>query len=503
MQLNKGLIGVIVICCLAALSLPGQESSLQLNISTEFEVEESISDSEQRDLRLASEQLLRKYDQYGTFLDPETGMVSLGASNDFKKLFKATARIFPDYLEFPADYQVDIYEYKNNISRSFEEEGLKYKISNTEMISLEKGGRYYNAIIRLQKEMLNFINDKGEVAPRPEGETIYELELEMEISPLDYSKAQIREIRFIRGVGEGPVLPPADWESFASLELSGGLSPFPVASAVSWSGQASGNTTFNTPSTFALGFNWMTNRLINSTPSSGKNLFLYAGASYRYWELEQSLENYRIEPFPATATDGGTEEETSYTRIVGPVQGKENIQLQTVEFPIGLAYRLKSTYGSTFVLQIGAVPGLALSSTNRFLGTGTFDGLIEAYNFRFLREGAIDLNQDILQAYQVGADVPIDESPELSVKPSFWLMASPAYYLDISNQYPVVGLMAALDFRFNLLSYFDPQPPGDPVFEYNDDLPQPLLETVNDQVPLHWVGLRLGVYLRLINSPNN
>jgi hypothetical protein len=349
--------------------------------------------------------------------------------------------------------------------------------------------------------MLNFINDKGEVVARPEGETLYELELDLEISPLDYSKAQIREIRLIRNIGGGPALPPADWESFVSLELSGGLTPFPVASEVSWGGQASGNTTLGTPLNFGLGFKWMTNRLINSTPASGKNLFLYAGGGYRYWELEQSLANYSIAPFSATITTG--EEATSYTRIVGPVQGTERIQLHTIEFPIGLAYRLKSTYGSTFVFQVGAIPGLVLSSSNRFSGTGTFDGLIEAYNFRFLREGAINLSEDVLRLYQVGADVPIDESPELSVTPSFWLMASPAYYLDISNQYPVVGLMAALDFRFNVLSYFDPQPSTDPVFQYSDDLPQPLLETANDQVPLHWVGLRLGVYLRLINSPNN
>jgi hypothetical protein len=501
MKWQKGLICAKIIVYVATLNLLGQESSLQLKVSADFEVAEAISDKEQRDIRLAAEQLLRDYEQYGTFLDPQKGEVTLKASNDFKTLFKATARLFPDYLKYPPDYQVDIYEYKNEILRSFGDQGVLYKISNAEIVSIEKGRRYFNALVRFQKEMLTYINDKGEVKSRAAGEAIYELEAEIEISPLDYSKAQIRDIRFVSGIGEGPVSPPADWESFGSLELSGGIAPFPVASEVNVGGNVSGNTTLSTPATFDLGFNWMTNRFINSTVSPRKNLFLYAGGSYRYWELEQELGNYRIDPFPATA--GAMEEETSYTRIVGPVQGKENVKLHTVEFPIGLAYRLKSTYGSTFVLQIGAVPGLVLSSTNRFSGTGTFDGLIEAYNFRFLREGAINLDQSTVQTYQVGADIPLEEGPELSLKPSLWLMASPAYYLDISSQYPVVGLMAALDFRFNVLSYFDPQPSSEPVFRYSDDLPQPLLETINDQVPLHWIGLRVGVYLRLINSPNN
>ncbi|TXB68308.1 hypothetical protein [Phaeodactylibacter luteus] len=503
MNWQKSILGLLVFLSFSAPMLNAQEGTLQLLDSPSFEAADGVEPAERVEVRRAAEQLLRKYGQFGTFLDADEEKVTLNASNAFKQLFKATARIFPDYLEFPADYQVDIYEYKNEVSRYMGEEGLKYNLSNAELMSIEKGGRYFNVLVRVQKEMLNYIDDEGGVAARPPGSAVYELELEMEVSMLDYSKAQIRDIRFNRGLGEGPVMPPADWESFTGLVLGGDLAPLPIAPETGWAiGSTSGRTTLETPVSFALGFTWMSNRLVNPTVASRKNLFLFASAYYRYWQLEQRLDNYRLAPFQVIL-GSGSGEETTYLRQVGPIQGSEKSTLQTVEFPIGLAYRVRATYGSTLFLQAGVVPGLVISSSSRFSGTGTFDGIVEAYNFRFLREGALLLDNDVLEPYRVGEGLTIEAAPELTLRPSLWLMASPALYLDINNQYPVVGLMAALDLRFNLLSYFDPKPAGEPVLRYDDDLPQPLLESANSQVPLHSLGIRVGVYLRLINSPNN
>jgi hypothetical protein len=86
--------------------------------------------------------------------------------------------------------------------------------------------------------------------------------------------------------------------------------------------------------------------------------------------------------------------------------------------------------------------------------------------------------------------------PELQTTTGLWLQASPTFYKEFVRNEPAIGFQVSLDLGFNVISPFG-------KVEGTEAINMPRDRTiVNDEVKIHYIGLRVGVNIHSSRSVN-
>lgn len=495
---------IITTCLFLVLGvITGQEVPLIIN--PDMIIYEGVTDDSDlmKKLSEATKIAVNEYASKGSLLPEDGEFITTKSANEFKALFKPTAKLFVDYFEYPGD-PVDVFSYKDDVYSFFESEGFQFKIEDAFFNQVQPtpidDPRYYMSTVTFTKRILNYVNDDREVQePLTGEERTYTLSMDIEISARDFSKFLILGVKCTAECSETA----ADAEAYIDFSLGAAL-PFTAASATSDFTSKYGNSLdFSSKPAFSAGLS-VTSTYLSPKSAGVKNLFLTAGIYYRFWQLESTLTDFSIAPFSASASDefGGT---TAYQRIVGPVNGVEEVTMHNLEIPIGVSYRLIDNYRSSIHLAATLRPSITLTKTKAFTGNGTYDGSVAEANFRFLELNAANLTDRDIAPYEVG-DYNIENSPPLETGLGLWLQLSPTYYGEITNDDPSVGFQLSLDLGFNILSAIASNPVSgtgeDQLFAYPDVMPSTLVNGYFDAVKLHYIGLRFGINLHWVKSVN-
>jgi hypothetical protein len=136
----------------------------------------------------------------------------------------------------------------------------------------------------------------------------------------------------------------------------------------------------------------------------------------------------------------------------------EVVTLHMLRVPLGLSYRIAGDEEQAIHMEVQAVPSVSFSTTKRF---GSQSGI-----------------------------------PELQTTTGLWLQASPTFYKEFVRNEPAIGFQVSLDLGFNVISPFG-------KVEGTEAINMPRDRTiVNDEVKIHYIGLRVGVNIHSSRSVN-
>ncbi len=466
-------------------------------------VEESISQGEVAAVAAASRSILGVYAEKGHMRD-DRGKVSRAAGNEFKNLFKATARIYPDYLEYPGDRNEDIFAYRSTVVSKFARQGLPYTIQNAELMAvMGEGFRFYVAKIRFNKLMQAYLDGRGNVRSAAEGGIRdFRLEMTVEISTEDPSQWHIRSIV----CAENCARPKANHSQFMGLTASFGL-PASSASALSIPGvRAESTIDFRETLNVGIGARLTSNYLL-PRDAQNKNLYLTIGADVRYRRFATDVANYSLDPFPMSDLDGISfdDERAQYERRVTDVSLRERASIVSVEFPLGVSYRILEGVSNFLHLEATAHPSLVVGKSVRWSeGAGRFDGILPGARFSVLRDsehsGTKDPESNIFNACDC-EELRRNETSSIETGLGLWVQLSPTFYTNLNNDRSALGLQISLDMAMNVRSPLGGEPAEQPYLR-NPNGESGVFANGYFDTKLHYVGIRAGVYLQTIRPIN-
>jgi len=480
----------------AATGLSAQK--IYLTVSPEMEVEESISGGEVSAVSAAAEDILNQYAQLGHMTNDQ-GVTTRLAGNNFKGLFKATARIFADYLEYPGGIGDDIAAYRQTVMQRFPDRGFPYNIGNAELTKITgEGYRFYIVTMRFNKSIKAYIDGNGRIrTAERNGSRDFILELTAEISTDDLSQFRIRSITCADKCGKKA----ADRVRYLSTTATLGL-PLTSVKKIGGPGISSGQDSYEFKHDIQLGIGArFTSNLLSPDGASGKHLFLTGGLNLTYSKFTSSLNSYALESFPDPDFNGESFEGNigAYRRTVDDVFLTEETKLLSVEVPLGVSYRILENYERALMLEAVIKPSFVFSKSLDWKnGRGVFDGVIDVAKFSVLENseyvGATNPDDNPFNVCDCD-QVTRSGNSDLETGLGLWVQLSPTFYSNVDNNDPALGFQISLDFAFNLKSPLTSSAADNPILQAPRGETN-ILSNAYFDTKLHYVGLRAGVFLQ-------
>ena len=504
---------LLVAGVLLSITAAGQDDK-PVTLSPNMVVEESIAGSEVEKVATAARKILNEYTALGHIRN-ENGVPTQRVANDFQNLFKATATVFSDYLEYPGGTGEDIAEYRRILMEKFPNEGFPYDVSNAELSGVSgEGFRFFIAKIRFKKSIKKYVDGRGRIRDAAQdGSRDFILEMTVEISVDDLGLYKIREIVCADGCGR----PAADRVRYLSGTLSIGL---PLTSSdllpiTNVDMSATSAINFKHTLQASVGGRWTSN-VLNPDAASNKNIFLTVGGELSFSRFSSQLRDYALLPIGEERFNGTTNEGevAEYRRLVTNVTLDEDVSMVSLDLPFGLSYRILNDYDRAFMIDFLARPTLTVSkSISLSRAEGRYDGVIPEANFSVLENYPRPLDQPggipenpILDPTNnpfnaCECDLLTRTESELATGLGLWLQISPTYYTNLDNDDPALGLQFSLDLAYNISSPITSSAASDAY--YRDPRGEEgVLANGYFKHGLHYIGIRVGVYLHKVTSVN-
>ena len=487
---------------------------IPVTLSPTMQVEESIATSEVDKVSAAAQSILNQYARFG-HLTNAGGTPTQRAGNDFQNLFKATATVFADYLEYPGGQGDHIAAYRRTIMDKFPDNGFPYILSNAELTGVSgEGFRFFIATIQFKKSVKKYVDGRGRIrSAAQDGSRDFILKMTVEISVDDLSRFKIRNIVCAERCGR----PAADRTRYLTGALSIGL-PFTSSDLLPIDNvnmEATDDISFDQTLHTSLGVRYTTNRF-NPEAAPKKNLFFTAGADLTLSRFRTRLLDYALDPIDASEFDGKTVdgEVAEYARLVNNVILDEEVSLFSVDVPLGISYRLFDDYDRVLMVDLVAKPSFVLGKSIAIgQGRGRFDGVIPAANFSVLddyprpfsdptdptAEPITDPASNPFNACECD-EITREDSP-LQTGFGLWLQFSPTYYTNLDNGDPALGLQFSLDLAYNVRAPISTRAASEAYYQNPRGETGVLANGYFDH-GLHYLGVRVGVYLHKVTPIN-
>ena len=487
---------------------------IPVTLSPTMVVEESIATSEVDKVSAAAQTILNEYARSG-HLTNAGGTPTQRAGNDFQNLFKATATVFADYLEYPGGQGDHIASYRRTIMDKFPDNGFPYIVSNAELTGVSgEGFRFFIATLQFKKSVKKYVDGRGRIrSAAQDGSRDFILKMTVEISVDDLTRFKIRSIVCADKCGR----PAADRTRYLTGALSIGL-PLTASDLLPIDNidmEATGDISFDQTLHTSIGVRYTTNRF-NPEAATKKNLFLTVGADLSVSRFRSRLLDYALNPIDVTQFDGRTVEGDvgEYVRLVDDVILDEEIRLVSVDLPLGLSYRIFNDYDRVLMVDLVAKPSFVLGKSVAIgQGRGRFDGLIPAANFSVLNDyprpitdptdpTAVPITDPASNPFNACEcdEITREESP-LQTGFGLWLQLSPTYYTNLDNGDPALGLQFSLDLAYNVSAPISTRAASEAYYQNPRGETGVLANGYFDH-GLHYIGIRVGVYLHKVTPIN-
>lgn len=450
---------------------------------------------------------MNEYAQAATLRDPERNRVTSASVERFHNLFSATATIVDDFMEYPSG-SIPYKDYSAKVYSLMPLQGVQARIDKATLKEIiDDPAGFYVLVVDVEKSLFNYLTSAGKLGMS--SGRVFKQEFRFDIP-----KANLDRIRITKIKGDfGP--PPEDYYRF--LTIAPGLSfSFPsLTTSPFWdANHDDASLQAKEGIGYSFGIEWATNQFINPKQATNKKLGLSLGLRYSNYAINTELSDFSIVPFDTIASKDGNVQ--PYLRIAGPIQGKEKLHISVLELPVGLSYQLMKKSTTTLLVNGRVVPAISISGKGDFSGDGTYDGLFQIQmpngslmptEFRILEEGAANPErysdpQLGFGPYDVGNKQPIDHTSTPTLNSvAVALQLEPTVYFDFGDYNPVWGIMAGVSFTYYLNSFVKHDAANSDILRYSSEFNNSLLQHYAEKSSLLAVGLRIGIYHKLVTEP--
>lgn len=490
---------LILILTVASLDLVAQPIKIALNAGPEPIIAASISPELRNQIILSVEQKLNEYIELGSLLDKSQRRVTSVSIDRFRALFNAAAELPKDYLEFVPTQPVGLSEYCNEVFQRLETRGLQMTISAARLLEIiDDPTGFYVIRVAVDKSLYNYLAEHGGSKISTSGRHF------KQIFHFDILKTRPEEVKIANIMGETRP-PAADYARYFGPSLAVGLPLVQSTLSDNWNNrsESQGNLSINGGVSFAIGFDYITNRLLpRSAPR--KNLFASVGIHLTTSSLSTKLENVSIGEFSAVAS---TQNDTlAYQRSAQDIQAKEVLTVTSLTIPVGIAWRLKSSRKVDVFVAARLLPSFTLTDWGRLDGEGTYAASIAGASWRSDHPNAVNPEQlddpSKFGPFIIGQR-SLEGSPSPTVAPfTLAIQLSPQAYIRLSDTNPNWSLLLGLDLHYQFKSSIEHEDSGaGDLFQFPDDYSGSILQHYTSGLSLFTPSLRLGLLHRMVTKP--
>jgi hypothetical protein len=492
---------LVFLCSLLFGGLSAQDS-VRLIVGSQLDITRlNVPTTAYDSLLKVLEGAVNTYQTLGNFYDPVAGMPAPQAADAFRALHKPSAQLLADYRE-ETRQAIGITEYCRELTYYFADEGFRFAVRRAELTDLWWDTLYNNkylATLVLDKEAFNRLSPMGQPKAVPAGRGLYQLLLQLEISP-DLAGWQIREATAYRPTG-GETMVVDDYSTYLSLQAAG-TRWLPVYNTQPLWAQATGaRLTHTAGPAYALGLQLATNRWLPRSKGA-KSWYLLLGVFYGQQSLRTDMQDYAV---TVQAVAGGL----PFERQGSGIRATEELTISNLGIPLGLGWSFRSGFTTRWMLEAVLLPSLVLAADASIEANGDYVGRVMVGGQDVLLPGAPGGrvtrpgNEELWEnEYGLGRGLQASLMPEPTTAAGLWLRLSPAVSIDFNSRNPALGMLLALDAAFNLRPQLQEQPYAELPLGRMGELPGNLSTGWLSDLRHHSLGLRLGLYYHFRKSNN-
>lgn len=478
-------------------------------LNATFPSAEVLSDEDREQVIKTISGAMNEYAEASKLLDPRRNKITTASAARFKQLFLSTARLMQDYKEdIPGDL-VGLNKYVDDALTllEFSPGGLKVKIESAELKKIaDDPGGYWVVTVRIQKLLFNAVTPKNKVIEYPSGRLMTQ-DITFDIKHGVLDKAFITKIsRFCSSPKEPGCGGPADYYiSYFGPSAKGFIPSGASRFSTYWNDFHAADSEMRVRGnvSFSLGIDFLTNK-INPKTARQKNLFLTAGFHLANYRFTTNLEDFSFVPFEAAAIDANGND-TVYLRVVEPMSPKENIQVTTLELPVGVMYRVSTSRKSDIMIGARLLPSFAIGGRSHVTGEANYGMIFENAHFNSL--GARSIKPDrVSRDDGYGPFFIGPRSIDQKVDPvlntfNLGVQLSPSYYLHLKEGKSGWSLLVAFDLQYQLGSFFQHNPSNLDVLRFQDDYATTFIQQYTESFPVFSYGFRIGLHHKIVSNP--
>lgn len=450
LKLGLSLLALLVISNVAVgqktvnLITDGAAISADINEETKSEILEAVRD------------VLNRYYNIASFWDENAEAFDEEKYTEFVSLFSGSARVYEDIADKPTNIEYNVYA--NNVFQYLQDEGVQFLLENVYLNSVEVDeSGFYVADLDMDKVVYVALDDKNFPVKSIDGKR-YTLNVKIDMPNYDVTEAKIQAI-----TGE-EAAKRIKTAGYLSGNFFYGLGSF-VEGEANTIGESFNGLTSRSAST--LGFQLLYRKALGAEEklwfhigagaqqhslSSGYDLFDNSGVPGEETSrsaFEGAFMNAEI-PVPYVMENG--EELKGNVTISGIEDSSEDIDVITVDVPIGITYRVSKTFKSRVFVDLSIVPSYSISTSGRSVGKP--EGVIIPDSDHFPSVEAIRAQADgeeRLANYAFGDEDFEYLDNDISAANNFGLgiQLSPTYMYDIDFLY---GVEIGFNLWYNVLS---------------------------------------------------
>lgn len=483
----------------AWLGLAAQAVKIDLNGPPTPKIAPGISPELRNQLIQSVEQKLNEYAELGSLLDKNQKRVTSVSIDRFRALFNAAAELPKDYLEFVPPLPVGLSEYCNDVFQRLETRGLQMTISSARLLEIiDDPTGFYVIRVAVDKSLYNYLSERGGPKISTGGRHF------KQIFHFDILKTRPEEVKIANIMGETRP-PAAKYTRYFGPSLAVGLPLVQSTLSDNWNNRSAsqGNLSINGGVSFAVGFDYMTSRLLpRSSPQ--KNLFASIGLHLATSSLSTKLENVSIGEFSAVARIQS--DTIAYQRSAQDIQAKEVLTVTSLTIPVGIAWRLKTSRKVDVFIAARLLPSFTLTDLGRLDGEGAYVASIPDALWQSDRSNSVNPAQlddpNKFGPLMIGQR-SLEGTPGPNVVPfTLAVQLSPQAYIHLSDINPSWSLLVGLDLSYQFgspIEYGDAESGN--LFRFPDDYSGSILQRYTSSLSLFTPALRVGLLHRMVTKP--
>ena len=442
------------IICLSIINLQGQRTIPVINDGAAIGA--GVDEATKNQILEVVQELMNKYYNIAGFWDEVNESFDEDKYTEFISIFSSSARVFDDTSDDPSN--IDYSLYANNVYQYLQDDGVQFDLENCYLnsIDLDDSG-FYVAVLDIDKIVYVGLDKNNFPIKLGDGKR-YALNVRIDMPSYDVTEARIE---FIKGEEAAKrVATP----TYISGNFHYGLGGY-IAGTPNAIGESFGDLTETSAS--VLGFQF----LLRKALSAKENMWFHIGAGVQQHSLSTGFNNFdnasltadqrSRAPFDGALMNGPMP--SAYTTEDGaPLQGNltinsinsavEDLEILTIDVPIGITMRLNKTYSSRVFLDVSVVPSYNFMSSAISKGSPVGVEIPDSKHFPSI--AAIEAQADgaeRLSEYTFSGEQKQFTDNGITGAPKFGLgvQLSPTYQYDFDFRY---GIEVGINLWYNVLS---------------------------------------------------
>ncbi len=497
---------LLLIASFLFLTLQNVKAQRTMTIITDgAAISSEVSETTKSEIITVVKQVMNNYYNVASFWDPNNEVFDEEKYTTFISLFSGSARVYEDIANKPTNIEYAVYA--NNVFQFMQEEGVQFDIENAYLNSISKDeSGFYVAELDIDKIVYVGLDKDNFPVKFGDGRR-YKLNVKIDMPDYDLTSAKIQSITGQEAAKR------VKTSSYVAANFFYGLGGFIVGAPNEFGGNF-GELTSTSAST--LGAQLLFRKALNTKEA----LWWHFGVGAQQHSLATSFNNFdnssltadqKAESEYTKAFKNGASPQVYNVEDGKPLQGVltingvdeslENINIITVDVPIGITMRLNRTFSSRIFFDISAVPSYSLSSSGKTKGNPT--GVIIPNSKHFPSIDQIKASPDgeaRLAKYNIGSDFNFEDNT-VTTTSNFGLgiQLSPTYQYDISFNY---GIEIGFNLWYNVLSLTAVNNTSDAylgqLFDNNSEVAKTsILEDYFKGANPYYASIKLGFFYKL------